>query len=87
MHYTPQEEDRIRAEIDAAKAERLSASAPSETACQPRSLALATGSAVCVSCEKRRATWRTYDGDYCHDCMQAHHLEKMLVQLGRLNHR
>ena len=50
-------------------------------------LALAPGSPVCVSCEKRRATWRTYDGDYCHDCMQAHHLEKMLVQLGRLNHR
>lgn len=42
MHYTPEEEDRIRAEIDAAKAERSSASAPSKTACQPRSLALAT---------------------------------------------
>lgn len=41
MHYTPEEEDRIRAEIDAAKAERSSASAPSEIACQPRSLALA----------------------------------------------
>ncbi len=41
MHYTPEEEDRIRAEIDAAKAEMSSASAPSETACQPRSLALA----------------------------------------------
>jgi len=57
MHYTPQEEDRIRAEIDAAKAERLSASAPSETACQPRSLALAPCSAPFSAWSDARGVW------------------------------
>lgn len=76
MHYTPQEEDRIRAEIDAAKAERSSASAPSETACQPRSLALATGSnpvspekflAILIGDTKYRIETYRREQDACRD--------------------
>lgn len=60
MHYTPEEEDRVRAEIDAAKADRSSASAPSETACQPRSLALARGWVPVASAERLVAAWRAH---------------------------
>lgn len=37
----------------------------------------------CISCGER-ATLSSEDGVYCKDCMQAHLLEKMFVQLTKL---
>lgn len=48
--------------------------------------ALGNGSPLCLSCDRVPAALCNEDGAYCVDCMKFHLLEKMFVQLTKLNH-